>query len=210
MDAGACAPSSQSFIKSLMRTHVWRRAFVISVTACLIAALPAHSGNDQGDHIKPGDKLQALANLHPDMQRHVLYTLNYQLPGLLPVCSEITVTKVSSRKLTFTWQGVQYEMGYEKYTQQVGVSFQQAVLTYFGSACDKAKMQKLGPADQEGIRTGQPAAGMTRDGVLFAMGRPPIHANPDLNAPQWRYWRNRYVTQSIEFDAQGKVSRVVQ
>ena len=152
--------------------------------------------------------MQALANMHPDMNKHLLYTLNYQLPGLMPVCSEIVVTKISKKAMAFTWQGVEYEMAYEGFTKDAGVSFEQAVLTYFGPACDKAKMQKLAAADQEGIRTGRPSVGMTRDGVLFALGRPPIHANPDLNAPEWRYWRNRFATMAIEFDSKGKVTNI--
>src|SRR6185295_5150050 len=49
--------------------------------------------------LKKGDKLQTIANLHPDMGHRVLFTLNYQLPGLIPVCSDVRLTKVSKKKL---------------------------------------------------------------------------------------------------------------
>jgi len=159
--------------------------------------------------IKPGDKLQALANLHPDNQKNLLYTLNYQLPGvMIPVCSEIVVSKFGSKEMKFTYQGAEYTIAYEGFTKKAGVSFEKAVLTYFGPACDKAKMDKLGTVDQEGIKVGRAKVGMTRDGVLFAMGRPPVHVNPDLNAPEYRYWKNRFATTLIEFDSSGKVSNV--
>ena len=160
------------------------------------------------DGLKKGDKLQTLANLHPDMNKRLLYTLNYQLPGVIPVCSEVTVTKMGSKEMSFTWQGVDYDITYEAFTKGAGVSFEQAVLTYFGPACDRARMQNLGAADQDRIHLGKAKVGMTRDGVLFAMDRPPVHANPDLSVTEWRYWKNRYATELITFDSSGKVSEI--
>ena len=159
--------------------------------------------------IQKGDKVQTIANLHPDMQRKVLYTLNYQLPGLIPVCSEITVVKASRKGAVVQYNGQEFEIAYDGFTKGAGVSFQQALESiYFGKACDKAKMQKLGKADQDGIKSGQPKVGMTRDGVLFAMGRPPFHANPDLTASEWRYWRNRFSQMVITFGDDGKVASI--
>jgi hypothetical protein len=159
--------------------------------------------------IQKGDKVQTIANLHPDMQRKVLYTLNYQLPGLIPVCSEVTILKANKKAAVFAYNGQEFEVAYDGFTKGAGVSFQQAVEgLYFGKACDKAKMQKLGKIDQDGIKSGQPKVGMTRDGVLFAMGRPPFHANPDLTASEWRYWRNRFSQMVITFGDDGKVTQI--
>lgn len=158
---------------------------------------------------KKGDKLQTIANLHPDMQRKVLYTLNYQLPGLIPVCSEVTIIKANKKAAVFEYNGQEFEIAYDGFTKGAGVSFQQAVeALYFGKACDKAKMQKLGKVDQDGIKSGQPKVGMTREGVLFAMGRPPFHANPDLSASEWRYWRNRFALMVVSFGDDGKVASI--
>ena len=70
--------------------------------------------------------------------------------------------------------------------------------------------QTLGsaPLEQEGIRTGQPKVGMTREGVLFAMGRPPFHANADLKMPSWRYWKNRFSQMAVNFGEDGQVSSI--
>jgi hypothetical protein len=185
-----------------------KRSGYSTLVLLLVAACAAAASNPTGHEIKKGDRLQTLANLHPDMQRHELYTLNYQLPGLIPVCSEVTVTDVGHKKLSFTWQGQEFEFAYEGFSEKAGVSFQQAVQTYLGPSCDQAKMKSLGKEDQEGIRSGHPQVGMTRSGVLFAMGRPPVHANPDLNAAEWTYWRNRYGRMIVSFDGDGKVSGI--
>jgi hypothetical protein len=184
----------------LVKLRAWS---ALLVAASMICAAPSLAD------IKKGDKLQTLANLHPDMHRRVLFTLNYQLPGLIPVCSDVTVTKVGKKKLVFEYNGQPFEIGYEGFTAGAGVSFQQAVQTiYFGATCDKAKMQSLSKVDQEGIRSGQPKVGMTREGVLFAMGRPPFHATPDLKSSSWRYWKNRFSQMVVNFGEDGKVSGI--
>jgi hypothetical protein len=183
-----------------VNARAWRALWV----AVSICAVPPSFAD-----FKKGDKVQTIANLHPDMQRHVLFTLNYQQAGLIPICSDVTIVKSSKKKLTFEYQGQEFEIGYEGYTEKAGVPFQKAVETlYFGKTCDRAKLQALGKLDREGVRTGQPKVGMTREGVLLAMGRPPIHANPDLAASSWHYWRNRYGKQIVNFDEDGKVSSI--
>ncbi len=183
-----------------MKSRAWS---VLLVTASIIVTTPSFAD------IKKGDKLQTIANLHPDMQRRVLFTLNYQLASLIPVCSDVTITKVAKKKLEFEYSGQLFEIGYEGYTEGAGVSFQKAVEgIYFGKSCDKAKLQSLSKIDQEGIRAGEPKVGMSREGVLFAMGRPPFHANPNLDSPTWHYWRNRYSQKAVNFDENGKVSSI--
>jgi len=110
--------------------------------------------------------------------------------------------------MVFNWKGVEYTFKYDGHTKKAGIPFEQSVNTYFGAKCDKTKMARLSKLDKEGIRLGRAKVGMSREGILFAMGRPPYHANPDLDAPSWLYWMNRYNKTAIEFDEKGKVSAV--
>jgi len=175
------------------------RAILLVAASCCVAA-PSFAD------FSKGDKLYTIANLHPDMQRRVLFTMNYQLPGLIPVCSEVTIVKATKKGAVFAHNGQEFELAYDGFTKGAGVSFQQAVESlYFGKTCDKARLQKLSKVDQDGIRSGQPKVGMTRDGVLLAMGRPPFHANPDLTSNSWRYWRNRFGQMVVNFGDDGKV-----
>lgn len=59
--------------------------------------------------------------------------------------------------------------------------------------------------DRKGIEAGDVYIGMTKEGVLTALGYPPRHRTPSLEANTWIYWRNRFMTMSVEFDAGGKV-----
>lgn len=185
-----------------MKVRAWSILLAIAAATTCIAT-PSFAA------IKKGDKLQTIANLHPDMHRKVLYSMNYQLPGLIPVCSDVTITKASKKAIVFEWNGQQFEIAYEGFTKGAGVTLEQAVEgMYFGKACDKAKIDKLSKVDKEGISSGQPKVGMTRDGVLIAMGRPPFHANPDLKSSSWRYWRNRFGQLVVNFGDDGKVSSI--
>lgn len=176
---------------------------VCSVGMLLIAAWAVSAG---AEDIKEGDKLQTLANVRHEKQE--IQSMNYQLPARIPVCSDITVTKVSKGSMKFLYQDTEYEFVLDKHTKGADISLQQAAQAYFGPKCDQAKMKSLSKVDQEGIAAGRAQVGMTRDGVLYAMGRPPFHANPSLDVPEWMYWRNRFARTAIEFDEKGKVRNV--
>lgn len=184
-----------------MKTRVPAALLAVIVWTC--AASPSRA------EIHAGDRLQTIANLHPDMQRHVLYSLNYQLPGLIPVCSTVLVTKVSKKKIAFDYNGQEFQIGYEGFTKGAGKTLNEAVQAiYFAPTCNRKKIDALSKVDQEGIKAGLPRVGMTRDGVLIAMGRPPFHANPDLASSAWRYWKNRFGQMVVNFGEDGKVSSI--
>jgi hypothetical protein len=60
--------------------------------------------------------------------------------------------------------------------------------------------QSLSPIDVRGIREGQVYEGMTKKGVVFAIGYPPRHANPTLAANRWLYWKTRHNKIAIYFE----------
>ena len=173
------------------------------VSLLLIAVSAASAG---AANIKEGDKLQTLSVLHPDKQE--IHAMNYQLPERIPVCSEITVKKVSKSAMSFEYFGRDYEFVLDRHTKGADVTLQQAAQVYFGPKCDEAKMKSLSAIDQDGIAKGKAQAGMTREGVLLAMGRPPFHVNPSLDVPEWMYWRNRFVRTAVQFDDKGIVVNV--
>jgi hypothetical protein len=156
--------------------------------------------------IKEGDKLQTLSVLHPDKRE--IQSINYQLPAQIPVCSDVTVKKVNKGSIVFIHSDAEYTFVLDKHTKGADISLQQAAQTYFGPKCDEAKLKSLSKIDQEGIASGRAQVGMTREGVLLAMGRPPFHANPSLDAPEWMYWRNRFARTAIQFDEKGKVINI--
>jgi hypothetical protein len=180
-----------------------KRLITILAFALTTTATPGFA-----DDIKKGDKLQTLSNLHPDMQRRVMYAINYQLASSIPVCTEVTVQKISGSAMVFKYGEIDFKFELDGHTEGAGVPFQKILQTYFGPACDKAKLDALSKTDKDGIAGGVALVGMSKDGVLFAMGRPPFHANPSLEAGVWTYWRNRFAKTAIQFGSDGKVVSV--
>ena len=41
--------------------------------------------------------------------------------------------------------------------------------------------------------------GMSREGVILAVGYPPEHQTPSLEADQWSYWRNSHSRFQVYF-----------
>ena len=67
----------------------------------------------------------------------------------------------------------------------------------------------LSGKDLEGIKSGTVSEGMTKRGVMTALGYPAAHRTPKPDADSvWTYWRDRFKTVSVYFDSQGKVQRL--
>lgn len=71
-----------------------------------------------------------------------------------------------------------------------------------------ASLTGLSKLDQQGVKQGKALKGMSKAGVMAALGYPAAHATPSLDADKWTYWRNRFRTMSVTFDASGKVTEI--
>jgi len=63
--------------------------------------------------------------------------------------------------------------------------------------------------DRQGIQEGKALVGMTKAGVMTALGYPAAQRtpNPETNKT-WIYWTNRFVSMAVEFDEAGLVKSV--
>lgn len=62
--------------------------------------------------------------------------------------------------------------------------------------------------DREGVRQGRALPGMSKNGVLTALGYPPKNLTPDLDADVWTYAKNRESDLVVDFTEDGLVARV--
>ncbi len=150
-----------------------------------------------------GHELVTTKNLHPDEARARLYAVNYQQSGLIPLCTKVLIESFSPRKMVF--RVVETGKAYTYYAHKsMREPFDTHLRRYFGVECpDTSGMSDI---DKEGIRIGRALVGMTRAGVQLAIGLPPRHETPSLDATQWKYWRTRFDTFFVYFGADGKVS----
>lgn len=59
--------------------------------------------------------------------------------------------------------------------------------------------------DRKGIKAGKVYIGMSKEGVLTALGYPARHRTPSLERDTWIYWRNRFMTMDVVFDDNARV-----
>jgi hypothetical protein len=62
--------------------------------------------------------------------------------------------------------------------------------------------------DREGIKAGKAMPGMTKQGVMVALGYPAKHRTPSTDLNTWVYWKGRFNTLAVNFGENGKVASV--
>jgi hypothetical protein len=64
----------------------------------------------------------------------------------------------------------------------------------------------LSAVDEQGIQQGKAMVGMTKQGVMIALGYPAKHRTPSLDENTWAYWKGRLGDpRLVQFDGSGKV-----
>ncbi|MGH0035895.1 MAG: caspase family protein [Myxococcota bacterium] len=163
--------------------------------------------SESGERLIGASGVVTRANLHPDEKRARLSAVNYQLPGLIPMCTPVRLLSQSRKALEFEVIETRRRYTYY-YHKAAGEPFNVHLQRYFGKDCDSAKVQAMSPLDRAGIDDGKVYIGMSKNAVRYALGTPPRHKTPDLNAPVWRYWRSRFKSFAVQFDGSGKVKGV--
>lgn len=145
-----------------------------------------------------GSPVYTLVNLHPDEDRRRLYSTNYQREGLIPFCTPVTIASVTTEKMVFTTTETGRTYEYLFHNQLVhGITDHLGL--YFGRTCNADAVNTLGDDDRKGIASGRVGLGMTKAGVLTAIGYPPTHATPALEGNVWTYWISRFNKMKVLF-----------
>lgn len=176
------------------------RSWLLAPTLALTLAVGISAcGSTVPYHRTGAPAVHTQSVLHPDERRAVLYSVNYQLEGsYLPACTEVQILEVNREHAVFriAESGRTYTYRFHKTMQE---SIQQHLDRVFGPPCDPADFAALSDVDQQGIYEGRALIGMTREGVLRAMGYPPSHATPYIERDVWKYWVSKMLTMEVVF-----------
>ena len=176
------------------------RWIAVPVVASVLIAGRYQPRAEQGAAAQ-SDKLVTLTNLHYDPAKTVFYSQNMQMPALLPMCTAVTVGARTPDEITFTVDSTKVLYTYELRSKATPEGLDSNFARYFGPACDSAAVRALSDLDRRGIKTGQALVGMTKQGVIFAIGYPPKSHTPSTDGNAWRYWHSRFDTFLVYFDA---------
>ena len=179
---------------------------LLAATGCAFRILPPEKGIDGLPPSPP--IIVTLTNLHPDDGFERLYAANFQQPGLIPVCSEVTLLMMFTDKMYFRVNDTGKEYWYLDYD-----AAQEPLHTnlshYFGENCPKAQLDALSEVEKEAVRLGIPKKGMRKPALILAIGYPLRRDTPNLDDTTWRYWVSRFSAFIVHFDANGVVDQVV-
>jgi len=199
-------------MRKYKKSFITAAALIMSVgmSACT-STTESSSGEAQTNvpDLVEGHTVVALVNIHADHANNRLYALNYQMKKLIPMCSQFVIEDIGDKEIEISHRGTTYNYLWDKHTRKAGQSLKQNFNTFFGEKCDSDKVKQLSTIDQEGIKKGRPIVGMTKEGVKFAMGLPPIHATPSIDSNRWTYWINKWAKNMIEFDDNGKLKTII-
>lgn len=164
-----------------------------------LALLACDSGSAGTEHpMAQATELYTLTNLHPDPNQKRLYSVNYQLKALIPRCSKVDILSLDAEVIIFKVEETGMTYNYYFHDSLTETPEKHAE-RYFGAQCDKTAETMLSEEDIQGIKTGQAGVGMSKQGIIYALGYPPAHATPSLEGDVWKYWRNRFDTFNVEF-----------
>jgi hypothetical protein len=102
---------------------------------------------------------------------------------ILPVCTPAQVTRARGREIRFLVNGERHSYVIHRSSR---VPVDAEVNRLFGMGCPD--LAAMSPADQAGIQQGRPYIGMSKAGVVIALGYPPDSRTPSLDQSPWTYW----------------------
>jgi outer membrane protein assembly factor BamE (lipoprotein component of BamABCDE complex) len=135
---------------------------------------------------------------------------NYVRPGaghyIIPAGTEITILDRSRKEIVFriNGDGRTVHFQYHEPRMQMGVNEYIEEIT----SPKPVSLKNLSALDRKGVKQGEALVGMTRKGVMTALGYPATHKTPSPESPTWIYWTNRFGTLAVEFDKKGIVVAV--
>ena len=138
-----------------------------------------------------------------------ILSTNYHRGAILPVGSKVMIISLGDGKIRFNEEKTQTLFTIYHVPKYTNVSIRALFDRYFSETDPMAKdgpFHKFTKMEQENIKKGTIAVGMSKDAVLMAYGYPPTHRTPSIKSDSWGYWLDR---KSINLDFRdGKISNI--
>jgi len=191
------------------RKTAWQTSTLLTVI--WLAACGTPLGAVRSDFLK-GRQLFTAYNLWVE-QADEVFDINFKRGMIIPAgtaVSEIAIQEHSRFKrihFTLAGDGRQFIVHWNSKYHPTR-TIQDFAAGLFGEKDFSSLSAGLDQNEISAIKAGRITPGMRKDAVLIAYGPPPEHATFSLDSSVWLYWTSRLVTQSVRFDAEGRVIEV--
>jgi hypothetical protein len=201
-----------------MRTRGWMALLLcFAAVVCCSCASEEGSGvaGDTGSQVaadRPNDGvLYCRYNLHyvAEQNRYkASYTnwIQYAGHGFLPYNTKLRAT-AAQRRIYFTVVDTGMRIEFEINPTRMGMS-EKEYLDMITSP-KPVTYEGLSDVDRQGIQAGKALVGMSKPGVMVALGFPARPATASPEEKRWTYWKGRRDMIAVEFDDSGKVAAIV-
>ncbi|MDR0965574.1 MAG: hypothetical protein LBM75_03555 [Myxococcales bacterium] len=180
-------------------TPTFPRVALAPLLCCLAISVASAcaSLSGQGDprelSFQPGRWLVLRTNLHHTPQGEIS-ALNYQPQNILPRCTEVLLLGIDGEEMTFRAGEMEYVW---RFSDRIREDRYDHLFHFFAPRCETRTLNDI---DKLGIQQGKAKVGMTRWGVLYALGYPPDDVTPDIAADVWTYWRYQDFQMKVVFE----------
>jgi len=141
------------------------------------------------------------------LDRDVYRTTNYRSSQLylMPVNTKCEVLSSRGDRVT-----ARTEDGHQFTVENVPKHTRDSTLQAFDKvfSAQPVDLSAYSPDELAAIQRGEAIQGMTKDGVLVAMGPPPAIGTPSLDSNDWKYWNTRFTTFLVRFGSDGHVTAI--
>jgi hypothetical protein len=134
-------------------------------------------------------------------------SVNYSVGRKIPVNTEVKILSMTSKNIVFVeakYPDIKLTIdNIEKYSMT-----DTAALSKLYFAPKKVNLRKFTKKEQEFINTfnGFYKTGISKEAMIVARGYPPKHKTPTMKYDSWSYWRNKWVSKTVEFKNNKTVS----
>jgi hypothetical protein len=129
-----------------------------------------------------------------------------QLP-MIPAGAKIKVLDYGSNRANVEIDGKPMRIGQDYGRAQEPL--EQFIAKLVVKADPKVKIQRYPEKIRAAIKEGRVIEGMTRDQAILAVGYPPMHRTPSLDAPVWNLWASRAGRYEVHWSGKGTVEKIV-
>ena len=134
---------------------------------------------------------------------------NYTDPGaghvIVPAGTAMTIESMDSNEINFLLADGR-KIEFEVQSKRVGMTVEEYAKLITSET--SVSLDKFSGLDKKGIKEGRALVGMSKTGVMTALGYPAAHKTPSLESSSWVFWKDRFRTIRVDFDDKGNVVNI--
>lgn len=174
----------------------------MAIAAGLLMA--AGSAAQQSDDREPALKGVTCCNLHHEGDW--ISDANWSSLPMLPAGAAIHTTGYGRYRVMVEIDGRKMRLGQDYGRQQSLGDWARKIIA---GQDPRPKIASWPARVRSAIHVGKVTLGMTKEQAIVAVGYPPLHQTPTLDAPQWKYWHTRIASYLLVWNESGRLQDVL-